>query len=546
MDMKKNDIIKLTIEGMSAEGSGIGRTETGMAVFVPLSAVGDVLEVKILKVKKTYAFGKIEKVLEPSTDRIEVDCSYFNKCGGCVYRHISYEAEKRVKEQKVRDAVQRIGWLCDVKINPILSPENSNRYRNKAQLPVGKEESGKIITGFYAKHSHRIIDCTDCLLQPMLFQTVTDVTKSFLQDTKQEPYNEETHSGKLRHIYIRYGEQTGELMVCYVINGNGLKQEDVLVKRLKERLPQLKSVVINVNREKTNVIMGAKTRVAYGRGFIYDILCGLKFKLSPLSFYQVNRRGAELLYGKAKEYAGLNKEDILLDLYCGTGTIGLSMAKQCKKVIGIEVVAQAIEDAKQNAEENQIRNAEFICGDAAQAAFALKEQGIKPDVVIVDPPRKGLAEELIRIIVQMAPKRIVYVSCDPATLARDLRLFADQGYQTKELTPVDLFSRTSHVETVVLLSKLHTNKHIEVEFEMGELDLTAAESKATYEEIKEYVLDKYGLKVSSLNIAQIKAKCGIDERENYNKAKNENVKQPNCTEKKENAIKDAFKYFQMI
>lgn len=451
MDMKKNDRLKLKIDGMSAEGSGIGRTETGMAVFVPQSAAGDVLEVKILKVKKTYAFGKIESILKPSRDRISVDCPYFSKCGGCVYRHISYEAEKRIKEQKVRDAVQRIGGLHGVKINPVLSTECPERYRNKAQFPVGKEESGKIITGFYARHSHRIIDCGDCLLQPVLFQTVTDITKDFLEETNQEPYCEETHSGKLRHIYIRYGEQTGELMVCYVVNGNGLKQEDVLVKRLKERLPQLKSVVVNVNRDKTNVILGGKTRVVYGRDFIYDTLCGLKFKLSPQSFYQVNRRGAELLYGKAGEYAGLSGKEILLDLYCGTGTIGLSMAKQCKKVIGVEVVAQAIEDAKQNAEENQIQNAEFICGDAAQAASALKEQGIKPDVVIVDPPRKGLAEELIKTIVQMAPKRVVYVSCDPATLARDLRMFAEQGYQTRELTPVDLFSRTSHCETAALV-----------------------------------------------------------------------------------------------
>lgn len=450
--LQKNDIIQLTITSATAEGSGVGKTADGMAVFVPLSAVGDVLRVRILKVKKTYAFGKIEEILTPAPARVPPDCPHFAQCGGCAWRHISYQEECKLKQQKVTDAAERIGGIQTV-IKPILGSERTLRYRNKAQLPVGKAKDGAVQMGFYAFHSHRIIDCADCALQPAQFADVMRMTRAFLDATDNDIYDEATGKGRLRHLYIRYGEVTDELMVCYVVNGNGLKQEDLLVKMLREGLPNLKTVIINSNREKTNVILGRKNRVIYGSGTISDVLCGLTFRISPFSFWQVNRAQAERLYEQARAYAALTGEETLLDLYCGTGTIGLTMAKDCKTLIGVEIVADAARDAEQNAAVNTICNARFMCADAPQAAAQLEQEGIRPDVVVLDPPRKGCGEALVKTIAKMAPKRVVYVSCDPATLARDLRFFADAGYQTQEITPVDMFPRTAHVESVALVVK---------------------------------------------------------------------------------------------
>lgn len=453
MTLKKNDIVNLTITSATAEGSGVGRTDDGIAVFVPLSAIGDELSVRILKVKKTYAFGKIEQVLVPSAARIEPDCSNFTKCGGCVWRHITYAEECKIKQQRVEDAVKRIGGIENVEFKPIISSDNTLRYRNKAQYPVGTDKEGNITAGFYAFHSHRIVDCPDCVLQPEIFTKVIEISKKFAAVIHTEVYDEQTGKGRLRHIYIRYGEVTDELMVCYVVNANGLKREDLLVKMLKDELPQLKSVIINSNRENTNVILGSKNRTIYGKDYITDELCGLKFKISPFSFWQVNRRQAEKLYNKAKEYANLKSDEILLDLYCGTGTIGLTMADSCKQLIGAEIVEDAVRDANENAKANGITNARFICGDAAKAAAQLENEGLKPNCVILDPPRKGCGEELVKTISRMSPDRVVYVSCDPATLARDLKFFSENGYNTKEITPCDMFSRTSHVESVAYIEK---------------------------------------------------------------------------------------------
>ena len=448
--MNKNDIIKLKITSMTAQGSGIGKSENGIVIFVPFSAIGDELEVRILKVKKTYAYGKIERILNPSPDRIEPDCKNFGKCGGCVYRHISYNSEKEIKRQRVIDAVERIGGLKDVKINKVVENDCINRYRNKAQLPCQNTENG-IEFGFYANHSHRIIPCSDCLLQPEAFNKVMKITKDFMNNTAQSAYDERTGKGKLRHLYIRYAEMTDELMVCYVVNGNGLKRENELLEQLKNELPNLKSVVFNSNTENTNVITGLKNRTAYGRGYIEDILCSKKFRISPLSFYQVNRSQAEKLYTTAKNYADLNGNETLLDLYCGTGTIGLTMADNCKELIGVEIIEDAVKDAEINAQINGINNTRFICADAASAAKKLKEEKIKPDVIIADPPRKGLDNSVIETIAEMRPEKVVYISCDPETLARDLKLFTDENYSIKGITPVDMFSRTSHVENVALL-----------------------------------------------------------------------------------------------
>lgn len=450
--MNKNNIIKIKITSMTSKGSGVGKSEDGIVVFVPFSAIGDELLVRILKVKKTYAYGKIEEIINPSKDRIESGCSSFSKCGGCVYRHIDYNSEKEIKRQRVKDAVERIGALKNIKINEVVGNDRINRYRNKAQLPCGNTESG-IEFGFYANHSHRIVPFKDCLLQPEVFNKVIKITKDFMNSTNQYAYDEKTGKGKLRHLYIRYAEKTDELMVCYIVNGNGLKKEDVLIKELKDNLPNLKSVVFNSNRENTNIVLGNKNRTAYGKDYIEDILCGKRFKISPLSFYQVNREQAEKLYKIAEKYAGLKGNEILLDLYCGTGTIGLTMADKCKKLIGVEIIEDAVNDAYKNAEINGIKNAEFICGDAKFAAEKLKNDGINPDVIIVDPPRKGLDSELINTISLMSPEKIVYVSCDSETLARDLKLFYEKNYSVKEITPVDLFSRTPHIENVALLEK---------------------------------------------------------------------------------------------
>lgn len=446
--MQKNDEIIIEITDMTNEGSGVGKHE-GMTVFVPLTAVGDTVRVKILKVKKTYAFAKVSQIITPSPDRIQNDCRSFNQCGGCVYRHISYKAECRIKYNKVYQAMKRIGG-SNISPCPIIAADSPMRYRNKAQYPVAPDGS----VGFYAFRSHRIIKCGGCALQPEIFDKITDVCSAWAAENKISVYNEENHTGLLRHIYIRRAEITGEIMVCTVINGGHLPYAEDLISRLLSVCGEnLKSVQLNINRDKTNVILGSECRVIYGSEYITDVLCGIKIRLSPLSFYQVNRKSAEKLYKKAAQYA-LPDGRIILDLYCGAGTIGLSLANRAKKIIGVEIVPEAVKDAQFNAELNKISNAEFICADAAEAADKLSERGICPDTVIVDPPRKGCSQELIKIIAEkFVPERIVYVSCDPATLARDVKLFGQAGYLLTEYTPVDMFPRTCHVETVALLKK---------------------------------------------------------------------------------------------
>ena len=453
MSLKKNDIKEMEITGMTAEGNGVGRLD-GMAVFVPASAPGDMLLVRVVKILKNYAFGKIEKIIKPAQCRMEPGCSVFHQCGGCAYRHIRYEEELLIKEQRVRDVIARIAGLRETLVQPILRASDEKRYRNKAQLPFAVDKEKNVQVGFYALHSHRVVACNDCMLQPKVFCTAMDTVKQWAKQSGVTVYNEESQQGCLRHLYLRLGEKTKELMVCIVANQAKLPKERKLIEQLKERVPGLCSVVLNINCEKTNVILGKTCRTLWGRGFILDELCSLQFALSPLSFYQVNRTQAKCLYRLAAEYAMLNKEDVLLDLYCGTGTIGLSMAHQAKEVIGVEVVPQAVENAKENAKRNGIENARFLCADAAKAAQMLQQQGVLPQVIVIDPPRKGCAAALVDTIVQMHPKRVVYVSCDPATLARDLKLFSQRGYQAVTIQPVDMFPRTAHVECVAWMQKL--------------------------------------------------------------------------------------------
>lgn len=452
--MNKNDIIRLEIVDMTSDGSGVGKADS-MVVFVPDTAVGDICDVRILKVKKNVCYGKIENIIEKSADRVDPVCPVSSRCGGCVYRHMSYEAELKVKHKKVFDAVTRIGKVDGDKVKDIVGAFDTqvDRYRNKAQIPVGLSKNGEVELGFYSRHSHRIAPCDDCLLSPLVFTQITKDFKEFLQKYPYLIYNEEKHSGKIRHLYLRIGEKTDEVMVCVVVNGKSFDHQDELFNSIEEKYEQVKSIVINVNKAKTNVILGYENITVYGKESITDELCGLKFELSPLAFYQVNRTQAQRLYEKAREYAQLSGDEVLIDLYCGTGTIGLSMAKSCKELIGVEIIDKAIENAKVNAKNNSIVNARFICGDAEKAAVELEKNGIKPDVIIVDPPRKGLTPDLINTIVQMNPQRVVYVSCDPATLGRDLKLFEELEYSVKEITPFDLFPRTSHCESVCLLER---------------------------------------------------------------------------------------------
>ena len=459
MPLQKNQIVRLSITGMTAEGNGVGRVpvpEDGqreMAVFVPFTAIGDEIDCRIVKVARSHAFGRVEALVFPSPDRLpsgeDSGCPVFGKCGGCAFRHVRYEAELQYKWQRVADAVKRIGGL-DITPQPILGAEQPDGYRNKAQYPVAPGENRPLI-GFFAPRSHRIVEEHHCRLQPPVFGTAVDIIARWAQAAGASGYDEQTGSGLLRHIYIRQAEATGEVMVCLVCTSGKIPSPGRLVDALREGVPGLASVMVNINRERTNVILGKNEFVLWGDPYITDVLCGLRFRLSPQSFYQVNRRQAERLYGLAAEEAALTGTETLLDLYCGTGTIGLSMASRAGRIIGVEAVAPAVEDARRNAQANGIANARFLCADAAEAAAQLREEGISPDVVILDPPRKGCDAALIETVAAMSPGRIVYVSCDPATLARDLARFGEEGYRTRRVTPVDMFPRTPHVETVCKL-----------------------------------------------------------------------------------------------
>ena len=445
--MKKNDEFILDIVDFTAEGSGVGKAD-GMAVFVPLTAVGDRAKVKILKTKKSYAYGKLLSLEKTSKSRIDNDCPQFKQCGGCVFRHISYEAECELKQKKVYENIKRIGGV-DLAPQPIIF-DAPDRYRNKAQYPI----SADYTAGFYAFHSHRIIPCEDCRLQPKIFSQITTAVTEWAMEKDISIYNEAENKGFLRHIYIRKAAKTSEIMVCLVINGDFLPESDSLVEKLQDICGEnLKSVQININKKDTNVILGDECKTIYGSDYITDILCGVKVRLSPLSFYQVNHTMAEKLYEKAKEYANPKAKNII-DLYCGAGTIGLSMAKESANIIGVEIVPEAIKDAEFNAKNNGIQNARFICADATDAAKQLASEGITADVVIVDPPRKGCTPEVIETIADhFKPERVVYVSCDSATLSRDIKIFAENGYELIEYTPCDLFPRTAHVECCALLMK---------------------------------------------------------------------------------------------
>ena len=548
MPLQKNQLLTLRIERLSNDGSGVAHSSEGEAVFVPGTAPGDEAQVRIVKDCGRYAFGILDKLLTPSPDRIPVDCAVAGPCGGCSLRHLDYAAELRAKQESVADAFRRIGGLDVPVLDALPSPE-VDRYRNKVQFPVGRDKDGAPCIGFYAGHTHRIVPCPDCKLQPGVLNDIGNTLCAFFAAHGIQPYDEERGKGLVRHIFLRRGAHSGQIMVCLVCTRPKLPHSDELVALLREKFRDIATILINVNAKKTNVILGEESVTLYGPGFIEDTLCGVPVRLGPLSFYQVNTLAAERLYGVAAEYAQLEPDDVLLDLYCGMGTIGLSMANHCRELIGVEIIPEAIDSAKANAArmgDAVAAKSRFFCADAGEAAARLAAEGLRPDVIMLDPPRKGCDETTLSAVVQMSPRRVVYVSCNPSTAARDAAWLGQHGYRAEKVQPVDLFPRTKHVEAVLLLTKLNVERHIEVDVSMDELDVTAAESKATYNEIRDYVWEHHQLKVSNLYIAQVKQKYSIIERENHHKAKSENAKQPQCPKEKEDAIVEALKHFQMI
>ncbi len=555
--MRKNETAVVKIEDIGVNGEGIGKVD-GYTLFVKDAVIGDVVEVKVMKAKKNYGYAKLINVLEPSKDRVQAKCSVARQCGGCQIQELSYEKQLEFKEKKVRGNLERIGGFSseflDSVMEEICGMDNPFHYRNKAQFPFGTDKNGQIVTGFYAGRTHQIIPNMECALGCEENGKILKIIVDFMNKYHISAYDEKTGKGFVRHALLRFGFTTKEIMVCLVVNGDNFPHSEKLVDNLRN-IEGMTSITYSVNKENTNVIMGKSIHLLWGQTYITDYIGNVKYQISPLSFYQVNPKQTENLYQYALEYAGLTGEETVWDLYCGIGTISLFLAQKAKKVYGVEIVPQAIEDAKRNADINGIENAEFFVGKAEEILpeyyenYAREHDGEKAyaDVIVVDPPRKGCDETLLRTMTDMSPERIVYVSCDSATLARDLKYLCENGYELQKVREVDMFPNTVHVETVVLLSKGEVDsKKIRVEFSLEDMDMSEFQDGATYTQIKDYVLEHSGLKVSNLYISQIKRKCGIEVGKNYNLPKSEDSRQPLCPPEKEKAIREAFKYFGMI
>ena len=538
--LEKNRIYRAHIDGYSSEGLGIARID-GQVVFVHGAVRGETCDVLVMKVLKNAAFGKIAALVEPSPARRQPDCPYYGRCGGCDFRHMSYEEELWAKRARVQDALTRIGG-AEVTVEEILGAEQPLHYRNKSIYPISP--AGEV--GFYRARSHQVVNVEHCLIQKPEADALAQAVRDYIARFQVEPYNEATGRGLLRHLYVRTSCR-GESLACLLINGSRLPHEQEVVDMLRAAAPGVCGVVLGENTRRGNAILGDRYRTLWGRDYLTDTLCGLELRLSVPSFYQVNHDQAQRLYEKALEYAGLTGRELAVDLYCGAGTITQVLARRARHVIGGEIVPEAIRDAEDSARRNGVENVEFLCGDASRLAAELRQRGLRPDVICVDPPRKGLAPDVVEAAASMTPGRIVYVSCDPATLARDVARFAPLGYRPVRACAVDLFPGTAHVETVVLLSKGEVDsKKIRVEFSLEDMDMSEFQDGATYPQIKAYVLEHSGLKVSNLYISQIKRKCGIEVGKNYNLPKSEDSRQPMCPPEKEKAIREAFKYFGMI
>ena len=541
--LEKNGVYEAVVTDYTAEGQGIAHVD-GCAVFLPNAIAGERVRLRVEHPRKTWAAGKILEILEKSPHRVNRECPVAKLCGGCDFWHMDYAEETRLKAERVKTCLNRLAGE-HLESVPILAAPDCRGYRNKAQYPVAAKK-GKAYAGFYRSGTHQVVENERCLILPPETDAVKDAVIDYVNQYRVSVYDEASHTGLLRHIYVRRGAVSGQILACLVCNGEKLPKAEALLERLK-KIPGFATLVLSVNTKKGNAVLGDKFVTLYGPGYIEDTLCGLRFRLSPRSFYQVNHDQAQRLYETAIRLAGITKSDTVLDLYCGVGTITLAMAGAAGKVIGVEVIPQAVEDARDNARRNGLENAEFFCGDAGQAALALEAQGVRPDVAVVDPPRKGLNADTIEALSRMAPRRIVYVSCDPATLARDVALLKERGYALQSVTAADLFPRCAHVETVVLLSKGEIDsKKVRVEFSLENMDMSGFQKGATYPQIKEYVQEHSGLKVSSLYISQVKRKCGLDVGQNYNLSKKEDAKQPQCPPEKEKAIKDALKHFRML
>lgn len=459
MEIKKNQEYTVEIEDMGTDGSGIGKLEA-FPLFIKDTVIGDRARVRVMKVKKNYGYARLEEILEPSPDRAEALCPVARQCGGCTLQHLRYEKQLEYKYEKVKNCLKRIGGLDDIedKMEMTLGMENPFYYRNKAQFPVGKRKDGKIITGFYAGRTHSIIETDHCMIQAKVNDQILPIVKDYMTKNKVEPYDEKNHTGLVRHILTRAGFATGEVMVCLVLNGSAKKLPNAgeLVEALC-KIPGMTSIVVNQNREKTNKILGTKIEILWGKDYIEDYIGNVKYQIGPLSFYQVNPLQTKVLYGKALEFADLSGTETVWDLYCGIGTISLFLAQKAKQVYGVEIIPEAIEDARRNAVQNGMDNVEFFVGKAEEILpqkYKESRGSMSADVIVVDPPRKGCEESLLATIVQMAPKKVVYVSCDPATLARDLKYLTQNGYEVQKVQPVDMFGMSVHVETVCLMSRI--------------------------------------------------------------------------------------------
>ena len=587
--LKKDDQVTIEIEDIGTDGAGIGKAD-GYTLFVKDAVIGDIIKAKVIKAKKTYGYARLMEIITPSKDRVEPVCPVARQCGGCQIQQMSYSAQLKYKQKLVRDNLARIGGITDCEVLPVIGMENPFNYRNKAQYPVGRNKDGKVVIGFYAGRTHSIVDYTQCAIGAPENAQILEKIRIFINENNISVYDEQSHKGLIRHILIRTGKHTGQIMVCLIINGKTLPHADKLADCLKD-ISGMSSIMININKERTNVILGSECSVIWGNSYIEDSICGIMFRISPLSFFQVNPVQTEKLYRKALEYAELTGNETVWDLYCGIGTISLLMATKARKVYGVEIVPQAIEDAKNNALRNSLNNVEFFVGKAEEVVPRIYDEDMKkaenepvdskenskensglpdsasdesvmrinPDVVVVDPPRKGCDETLLDTIVKMNPKRIVYVSCDSATLARDLKYLAANGYKIARVQPVDQFAHTVHVETVVLLSHKKPDSVINVKVEFGEgegkIPLDNIEKRAesykpkervTYKMIKEYIEAKHGFKVHTAYIAEVKRDLGLPMYDAPNAV--EELKQPrkHPTAEKVDAIKDALKHFEVI
>ena len=557
--MKKDDLIDIIIEDIGSDGAGVGKAD-GFTLFVKDTIPGDRAKVKIMKMKKRYGYARLMELITPSPDRVQPPCPVARQCGGCQIQAMAYEKQLAFKENKVKNNLQRIGGLNpdSFEMEPICGMEQPFGYRNKAQFPIGRDKNGKIVAGFYAGRTHSIIANTNCSLGVPQNEQILKKVISWMETCHIEPYDETNGQGLVRHVLIRFGFTTKEIMVCLVINGRKLPKSRELSASLNE-IPGMTSITANINMERTNVILGKDLILISGKPYIEDYIGDIKYQISPLSFFQVNPVQTRNLYGKALEYAGLTGNETVWDLYCGIGTISLFLARKAKKVYGVEIVPEAIADARNNAKINGIKNAEFYVGKAEEVLpEKYRTEGIKADVIVIDPPRKGCDEALLDTIVKMQPQRVVYVSCDSATLARDLKYMKERGYEVEKGEAVDMFPMTVHVETVVMLSHKKPDSVINVKVAFGEgegkvpLDNIVKRAasykpkeRVTYKMIKEYIEAKYGFKVHTAYIAEVKRDLGLPMYDAPNAV--EELKQPrkHPTAEKVQAIKDALKFFDV-